>query len=97
MAAVILSDLTCVEAQPVQALGYGGILETNPLFKNPNFQQTGQTKPGTAPTDPDHYLCVDHSAMLFPTKDFMEYIYKGTLMKAQTDIKFQCFGNWKPA
>ena len=96
MAAVILSGLTCVEAQPVQALGYSGILPSNPLFSDVKFQQSGQTKPGTAPTDPDHYLCVDHSAMLFPTKDFMKYIYKNTLMHPTItpEIGFKYFGEW---
>lgn len=97
VATIILSGLLCMEAQPDQALGYMGILPSNPLFNDPMFQQSDQTKPGTQPTDKDHYLCVDHNAMLFPTPDFMTYIYKGILFNAQTNIKFQFFGKWKPA
>ncbi|AIT08761.1 hypothetical protein LO80_01405 [Candidatus Francisella endociliophora] len=38
-------------------------------------------------------LCVDHSAMLFPTDDFMNYIYKGQLF-GDPDLGLGFFGDY---
>ncbi|MBK2277891.1 alpha/beta hydrolase, partial [Francisella philomiragia] len=38
-------------------------------------------------------LCIDHSAMLYPTDDFMNYIYKGQLF-GRKDIGLDFFGDY---
>ncbi|MEY8766158.1 MULTISPECIES: hypothetical protein [Francisella] len=38
-------------------------------------------------------LCIDHSAMLYPTDDFMNYIYKGQLF-GDPDLGLGFFGDY---
>ena len=39
-------------------------------------------------------LCVDHSAMLFPSKLMQKWVYERTLMKRPDDIGFKFFGKY---
>ncbi|MBK2258423.1 alpha/beta hydrolase, partial [Francisella philomiragia] len=39
-------------------------------------------------------LCIDHSAMLYPTDDFMNYIYKGRLFSGKFKGSFDFFGDY---
>ncbi len=91
LSTVMLSVILTDTANVPPALGYKGFDPTSPFMKNPKFFGSGQKDPSGKD------LCVDHSAMLFPTPDFMEYVYKKTLMFNSTNIKFKYFGQWKPA
>lgn len=86
-ATLILSILLTDKAVVPPALGYTGVPSSDPLYNDPRINQSAQKDPSGKD------LCVDHSAMLFPTPDFMEYIYKGVLMGGQP-TSFKQFGKW---
>ena len=44
--------------------------------------------------DTKSMLCVDHSAMLFPNEDFMNWIFRGTLFGADFGGAFDFFGRY---
>ena len=87
MLSVILTDTANVPA----ALGYTGIPTSSSFANDPRFHRSAQQDPSGKD------LCVDHSAMLFPTPDFIKYVYEGVLMSATTGTQFKYFGKWKPA
>ncbi len=81
VATIILCGLNTPEAQPPNAMGYSSA--------DPSFGSCIQSaQQGPSNTD----LCIDHSAMLLPTSQFMQYIYKGFLFSGGG--AFKCFGKW---
>jgi hypothetical protein len=87
MLSIVLTDGVQVPA----AMGYRGIGPESPYFKDPHFFGSSQKDPSGKD------LCIDHSAMLFPTPYFMKYVYKGVLMYPlkNTAMAFKYFGKWK--
>ena len=81
LATLMLSVILTDGVQIPPAMGYRGAL--GPYFNSSQKGPSGQD------------LCVDHSAMLMPTTEFMQYVYKGVLMNGSGGGQFQYFGKWK--
>jgi hypothetical protein len=90
---VIFTALMTPDAKPQPGMGYSGIPKGSPVLKLNKFFQSDQTIPTEQlPKDKQSYyptimkdkvqysmLCVDHSAMLFPSDEMMKWVYKATL------------------
>jgi len=90
MATVVLSVLLTDQTKVAPAMGFTGITKDCKSYELVNLGkiiQSGQKDPEGKD------LCTDHSAMLFPTREFREFIYKGVLMSGQS-ISFKKFGKW---
>lgn len=86
VATLMLSVLSTAAAIVPPALGYTGVPDEHlpTVLQSPQKAPNGQN------------LCIDHSAMLFPTLDFMTYVYKGVLLQNKTGLSLTRLGVWPP-
>ncbi len=91
-ATLMLSIILTPDVPIAPALGYKGLDPQSPHLFNPQIFSSAQQN------DQGQNLCIDHSAMLFPSSDFMRYIYQGILFSGKAGSLRQ-FGSYelKPA